>query len=62
MAVTGHRTIKEVIRYTAASDRQRIAESAFARLSEAVAVNEESHPTAATVEWDETATQGADNK
>ena len=62
MAVTGHRTIKEVIRYTDASDRKRMAGAAFARLSAEQSANEKSHSGAATPEWDENATQPIDAK
>lgn len=57
MAVTGHRTIKEVIRYTEASDRRRMAGAAFARLSADQSAQEKSHQGVAAPEWDENASQ-----
>jgi hypothetical protein len=33
-AMSGHRTLKEVERYTAAADQERLARSAMARLPE----------------------------
>jgi hypothetical protein len=32
MAITGHRTSKEIVRYTRAARQRRLAENAFARL------------------------------
>ena len=58
MAVTGHRTLKEVDRYTRGAAQRVMAKSAMAR----VAANEKSHPSAATPEWDENATQPIDQK
>ena len=58
MAVTGHRTLKEVDRYTRSAAQRAMAQSAMAK----VAANEKSHSTAATEEWDENSTQPTDLK
>ncbi len=43
MAITGHRTMKEVAHYTRAARQRVMAENAFGRLSEATFANEKSH-------------------
>ncbi len=62
MAVTGHRTLKEVDRYTRAASQERLAVSGMARLRPAITVNEKVPPSAATPEWDENDTQPIDQK
>ena len=62
MAITGHRTSKEVVHYTRAASQRTRAETAFGRLSGARRANEKVPPTAATGEWDENATQHVDSK
>lgn len=62
MAVGGWRTMNEVRRYTEASDRKRGASVALSRLSAAEAEKRKSHSGAATLEWDENATQPLDSK
>ncbi len=62
MAVTGHRTLKEVDRYTRAASQERLAESGMARLRPAVPQNEKVPPSGATPEWDEIETQTIDTK
>jgi integrase len=58
MAVTGHRTLKEVDRYTRAATQRAMAESAMALMAR----HEKSHQGAATPGWDETEAQGTDSK
>ncbi|GAN71107.1 hypothetical protein ASY01nite_22160 [Acetobacter syzygii] len=48
-AVTGHRSLKEVQRYTLAADQKRLAASAFARMQG----HQMSHNNAENAEWDE---------
>lgn len=48
-AVTGHRSLKEVQRYTLAADQKRLAESAFARMHG----HQMSHNDVKNPEWDE---------
>lgn len=57
MAVTGHRTLKEVDRYTRAATQKTMAESAMALVS----AQEKSHQGAATPEWDENNAQATEN-
>lgn len=56
-AVTGHRTLKEVARYTAGAAQRVMAKSAMARLSAAGAAEEKVPPGVASTEWDGSATQ-----
>jgi len=58
MAVTGHRTLKEVDRYTREAAQRLLAASAFDRLR----AKEVSHPGAATPEWDENSVQPTEKK
>jgi len=58
MAVTGHRTLKEVDRYTREAAQKGLAASAMAR----IAGKEKVPPGAATPEWDENAQQPIDRK
>jgi integrase len=58
MAVTGHRTPKEVDRYTRGAAQRVMAQSATAK----VAAQEMSHSGAATPEWDENGAQATDEK
>lgn len=62
MAVTGHRTLKEVDRYTRGAAQRVMAESAFSRLIAASAGNEKSHPNPGRSEWDESDSQATENK
>ena len=62
MAVTGHRTMKEVTRYTRGARQRVMAGSAFARLSSAEAEEEKVPPGVATAEWDENAVQATEKK
>ena len=57
-AVTGHRSLKEVQRYTLAVDQKRLAERAFARIVEGGM----SHSTGKNSQWGKSATQGIDFK
>jgi hypothetical protein len=43
MAITGHRTSKEVVRYTQAARQKILAERAMAKLSAGQTVNKVSH-------------------
>ncbi len=49
MAITGHQTLKEVARYTAAANRKRLAESGMAKFAQGETGNE-SVPLSATIE------------
>jgi integrase len=62
MAVTGHRTLKEVLRYTMAAEQKHMAARAFARLSQETSGQRLSHPGAATPEWDESDVQPVEVK
>lgn len=62
MAVTGHRTMKEVTRYTRGARQRVMAGSAFARLSSADAEEAKVPPGAGTAEWDENAVQATEKK
>jgi integrase len=57
MAVTGHRTLKEVDRYTREAAQQLLAASAMARMVPASARNGKVPPSPARPEWDESGTQ-----
>lgn len=61
MAVTGHRTLKEVDRYTRGAAQRVMAESAFSRLIAADAANEKSHPNPGRSEWDKSDIQATEN-
>jgi integrase len=61
-AVTGHRSLKEVQRYTLGAEQKRLAASAMARLSDEQSTHEKSHSGGATQEWDENEAQPVDNK
>jgi Phage integrase family len=61
MAVTGHRTLKEVERYTREASRGVMAASAMARMSAAITQQEKSHPSPGRPEWDENTVKGTDN-
>lgn len=56
-AVTGHRSLKEVQRYTASADQRRMAGNALARLATVV-----SHPNVAASGWDKDGSQPIENK
>ncbi len=62
MAVTGHRTLKEVDRYTREAAQRVMAQSAMKRMAEDAAGKEKVPPGAGTPEWDETAAQPLDQK
>ncbi len=62
MAITGHRTLKEVQRYTQAAAQRVMAASAMARLSQASAANEKVPPSAGTLKWDNNELEPIDNK
>ena len=61
-AVTGHRSLKEVQRYTVGATQRRMAATAFGRLSSFAAETEKSHLEGDPPEWDETDFQPSDNK
>ncbi len=61
-AVTGHRTLKEVARYTQAAQQRVMAEAALTRLSGPLPEQEKSHQSAATLGWDENARQPIETK
>ncbi|GBQ28091.1 hypothetical protein AA12717_2865 [Gluconacetobacter sacchari DSM 12717] len=50
-AVTGHRSLKEVQRYTLGADQKRLAQSALARLQAADRKGEMSHLGENAVQW-----------
>jgi len=56
-AVLGHRTLKEVERYTRQAEQAGLAATAFNRLPAMPGAVEVSHSSAGTPEWDETASQ-----
>lgn len=58
MAVTGHRTLKEVDRYTRGATQKAMAESAMALL----AAHEKSHQGGGAPGWDENEAQAVDSK
>jgi len=60
-AVTGHRTLKEVARYTAAASQKTMAQNAMARFTTATKVPKVSHSEVAASEWDETDSQPYEN-
>ena len=62
MAITGHRTSKEVVHYTRAASQRTRAETAFGRLSGAPRAQQKVPPAVAPAEWDENATQDVDTK
>lgn len=62
MAITGHRTSKEVVHYTRAASQRTRAETAFGRLAGAAAAQQKVPPAGATAEWDENANQTVDSK
>ncbi|RYI94186.1 MAG: integrase [Acetobacteraceae bacterium] len=62
MAVTGHRTLKEVDRYTREATQKVLAASAMARLVSRLAANEKVPPSAPTPEWDENEAQATDKE
>lgn len=62
MAVTGHRTLKEVDRYTRAAAQKAMAKSAMARMVRDSQGTKVSHSDAATPEWDENGTQPTEKK
>lgn len=62
MAVTGHRTLKEVDRYTREAAQRVMAASAMARMSQDAAGKEKVPPSAGTPEWDENNAQPTDRK
>ncbi len=56
-AVTGHRTLKEVARYTAAASQKAMAGSAMARVKSVTKIVKSPTPGAQSPEWDETDAQ-----
>ncbi|PZW44850.1 integrase [Humitalea rosea] len=61
-AVTGHRTLKEVSRYTAGAAQRVMAASAMARITAEQAAKVKVPPSAPTPEWDKNATQSVEKK
>jgi integrase len=61
-AVTGHRSLKEVQRYTMGAEQKRLAASALARFSDEQSAHEKSHSEVAAPEWDETDQQPIEEK
>lgn len=61
-AVTGHGTLKETERYTRAAAQRVMAGSAFRRLTPSSTDEKKSHQSAATLGWDENASQPTENK
>ncbi len=62
MAITGHTTLKEVSRYTAAASQKTMAASAMARFANSPIASNVSHSDAPTSEWDEVGDQALDAK
>jgi integrase len=56
-AVTGHRTLKEVARYTAAASQKAMAGSAMKRITSATEIVKSPTPGPQSPEWDETDAQ-----
>ncbi len=52
-AVTGHRSLKEVQRYTHGATQRTLADNAMARLQTAISDRKVSHPDVPAPEWDE---------
>lgn len=61
-AVTGHRSLKEVQRYTLGADQIRLARSAFKRLPNTLLDSKLSHSTDKLRAWDKKAGQATENK
>ena len=62
MAITGHTTLKEVARYTAAVSQKTMAASAMARFANPPIASNVSHSAAPTAEWDDLGDQILDAK
>jgi integrase len=61
-AVTGHRSLKEVQRYTKGAEQKRLAATAMARLSSGQTAHKKSHSDVASPEWDENCPQVIEQK
>src|SRR5262249_26281815 len=61
-AITGHRSLKEVQRYTRGAEQKKLAAAAFNRLAADKTGAKKSHPDAATPEWDENDPQPIEKK
>ena len=59
-AVTGHRSLKEVQRYTQGATQRTMAGNALARLSASMPETKVSHPSVGAPEWDESTSQPID--